>query len=267
VPATAAAKIEGGLLGWLAGVREPWRQLVIGRPWEFTLAWVRWLASVNWLLPVALIPGTWWAWRRHGRSLGVLALALGAHPLAMAWLAPYRDPAFQEGRYSIQLLPLAFVLVAVGLDAIPWRRVGAAAVLVCALIPLAGAADRYAWGVQNINAMQVHLGEWVSRNVPPGSRLALNDIGAIAYISRLPVIDLMGLVTPEIIPYRREGEPGVIRYVAERCPDYAIVFPAWFPQLTAQPGALEPIYHVLLSRNEVAGAAEMVVYRVTRCRD
>ena len=44
-----------------------------------------------------------------------------------------------------------------------------------------------------------------------------------------------------------------------------IVFPAWFPQLTAQPGALEPIYRVRLSHNEVAGAPEMVVYRVTRC--
>ena len=211
-------------------------------------------------------PGIWFAWRRHGRALGVLTVALVAHPLGMAWLAPYRDPAFQEGRYSIQLLPLAFLLVAVGLDALPWRRAAAVAVLLAALMPLGRAADRYAWAVQNINAMQVHLGHWVNEHVPSTARIALNDIGAIAYVSRRPVVDLMGLVTPEIIPYRRQGEAGVIRYMAERCPDYAIVFPAWFPQLTAQPGALHPIYRVQLARNEVAGAAEMVVYRVTRCR-
>jgi hypothetical protein len=229
------------------------------------VAWFRWLATANWLLPLALIPGVWLAWRRHGRALGVLTLALAAHPLGMAWLAPYRDPAFQEGRYSIQLLPLAFLLGALGLTAVPWRRVAAIAVLLGALVPLPGAADRYAWGVQNINAMQVHLGEWVQANVPPGSRIALNDIGAIAYVSRRFVIDLMGLVTPDILPYRRAGEAGVIRYVGERCPDYVIVFPTWFPELTARPGARVPVDRVRRERNLVSGGPEMVAYRVVRC--
>ena len=93
----------------------------------------------------------------------------------------------------------------------------------------------------------------------------MNDIGAIAYFSRRPVIDLMGLVTPEILPYRRRGEPGVIEYVQETCPDYVVVFPAWFPQLTARDDMLEPIYRVRLTRNEVSGADEMVVYRFRRC--
>jgi arabinofuranosyltransferase len=267
VPATVAAKVEGGLLGWLAGVREPWWQMLVARPWQFGRAWLYWLASINWLLPLALIPGVWFAWTRHGRALGVLTIALVVHPLAMAWLAPYRDPAFQEGRYSIQLLPLVFLLAAAGVGSLAWRRAASVALLVLALPPLGGAADRYAWGVQNINAMQVHLGRWVQAHVPPTSRIALNDIGAIAYFSRRPVIDLMGLVTPDIVPYRRDGESGVIRYVTAHCPDYVIVFPAWFPQLTARTGALDPIYRVRLERNEVAGAAEMVVYRVTRCND
>jgi hypothetical protein len=265
MPATASAKVEGGVLGWLAGVQEPWRQLLVVRPWEFLRAWFSWLLAINWLLPLALAGGAWVAWRRQGRALGVLTLALLAHPLGMAWLAPYRDPAFQEGRYSIQLLPLVFVLVALALGASPWRRVAMVALLAFAVAPIGRAADRYAWGVQNINAMQVHLGRWVQANLPPESRLAVNDIGAIAYFSRRPVIDLMGLVTPDIVPYRREGEPGVIRYVAERCPDYVIVFPGWFPQLTARADALEPIYRVRLERNEVSGGPEMVVYRMRRC--
>ncbi len=228
-------------------------------------AWVGWLATINWVLPVAILPGLWFAWRRTGRALGFVSLALLAHPLAMAWFAPYRDPAFQEGRYSIHLLPLAFVLVALGLGALPWPRLALTVFLVCALVPLGRAADRYAWGVQNINAMQVHLGHWVGAHLPPTARIAVNDIGAIAYFSRHSLIDLMGLVTPDIIPYRRDGERGVIRYLAEHCPDYLIVFPTWFPQLTARQESLQPIYRVRLERNEVAGGSEMVVYRVTRC--
>jgi hypothetical protein len=186
----------------------------------------------------------------------------------MALLAPYRDPAFQEGRYSIHLLPLAAVLAALGLGAVPtgwWRRGAVTAYILLALAPLGTAADRYAWAVQNINAMQVHLGHWIDAHLPPASRLAVNDIGAIAFFSRRPVIDLMGLVTPDVIPYRRGGEADVLRYVVQRCPDYVVVFPRWFPLMTQRADLLEPVYRVRLEHNEVAGAAEMVVYRLVRC--
>jgi hypothetical protein len=119
--------------------------------------------------------------------------------------------------------------------------------------------------VQNINAMQVHLGRWVDAHLPRTATLALNDVGAIAYFSRRPVLDLMGLVTPEIRPYRRQGEAGVLRFIAERCPDVVIVFPTWFPEFTARRDLLTPIYRVRLPRNEVSGGPEMVVYRLTRC--
>jgi arabinofuranosyltransferase len=271
VPATAAAKVEGGLLGRLVGVREPARQLWIDRPLAFGIDWLTWLVRTHPLLPLAL-PAIVLAWRRS-RALGIVGLGLLAHPLAMALLAPYRGPSFQEGRYSIHLLPVAMLMLAIVLTALESRerrrttRVSSIVVvyLGAALIALLPAAERYAWGVQNINAMQVHLGHWVDTNLPRSATLALNDIGAITYFSRRPVIDLMGLVTPEIRPYRRDGEPGVIRFIAEHCPAYVIVFPTWFPQLTAPSDRLAAIYRVRLERNEVSGGPEMVVYRLARC--
>jgi hypothetical protein len=265
-PATAAAKVEGGLLGWLGGVREPLALTLLARPWAFAREWVGWLWQTHPLLPLALPVALPLAWRRSGRALGVVALVLIAHPLGMALLAPYRGPGFQEGRYSIHLLPLAMVVLAVGLgDALARRPRALLVWLALALWTLAPAAERYAWGVQNIEAMQVRLGRWVAANTPARARLAVNDIGAIAWVSRREIVDLMGLVTPEILPYRRRGEAGVIRFVSEVCPDYVIVFPAWFPQLTARADLLEPLERVRLARVEVAGAAEMVVYRVRRC--
>jgi hypothetical protein len=108
--------------------------------------------------------------------------------------------------------------------------------------------------------MQVHLGHWVAANTPHAARLALNDVGAIAFLSRREVVDVMGLVTPAILPYRRDGELGVLRYLERACPDYLIVFPAWFPRLALMEDRFTPIYRVRLARNTVAGAAEMVVY-------
>ncbi|MBI3826244.1 MAG: hypothetical protein HY294_09630 [Candidatus Rokubacteria bacterium] len=271
VPATAAAKVSGGLPGILRGDGEPLRTALAGRPWEYLRNWVAWLAlGSNWLLPAA-VPGIAVAWARHGRALGVPALALVLQPLAMAVLAPYQPPSFQEGRYATHLLPLAFVVLGVVLDlalrAAPRRARGAALALLCvaALPPLATVATRYGWGVQNINAMQVHLGHWVNEHLPAHARLALNDIGAIAYLSRRPVLDLNGLVTPEVIPYRRQGDAATLRWLAEQCPDYVILFPTWFPGLAARADVLQPIYRVVLQHNVVAGGPEMVVYRVARC--
>ena len=70
----------------------------------------------------------------------------------------------------------------------------------------------------------------------------------------------MGLVTPAIIPYRREGEAGVLRYLERACPDYLIIFPAWFPALSRRADRFTPIHRVRLEHNAVAGADEMVVY-------
>jgi hypothetical protein len=266
LPLTAAAKIEGGLIGWLGGARESALQMWVWRPWAFVRAWAGWLGGTHWLLALTLPFAIPLALRRAGLPLALPALALVLHPVAMALLAPYRDPSFQEGRYSMHLLPLALVIVAVATPHVRWIAHGAVFVwLTVALAMLPAAANRYAWGVQNINGMQVHLGHWVDRHLPRDARLALNDIGAIAYISRRDVIDLMGLVTPEILPYRRRGEAGVIDYVRETCPDYVIVFPTWFPELTRRDEMLEPVYRVRLDHNLVSGGSEMVVYRLRRC--
>lgn len=267
VPATAAAKVEGGLLGWLSGVREPAWTTWVQRPSTFFGAWVAWLWMTDWLLPLVLLPAVVSIWWRPGRALAIPAMALLAHPLAMALLAPYRDPAFQEGRYSIHLLPLAFLVLAVSLGPrlTSPRAVLLVVYLALALVALPPAASRYGWAVQNINAMHVRLGRWVDEHLPKRGVIALNDVGAIAYLSRREVIDLMGLVSPDIIRYRRAGEAGVMRYLAERCPGHVIVFPAWFPQLTARGDLLEPIHRIRLEHNTVAGADEMAVYRVVRC--
>ena len=267
LPATAAAKVEGGLIGWLSGMPAPARVTFVERPWTFAVEWMRWLQSTHWLLPGALLPALLAVWWRHGRALGVPALTLLAHPVGMALIAPYRGPGFQEGRYSMHLLPLALVTLAAAVPPSRLRPARLVAVIYLALaVPaLIPAGTRYGWAVQNINAMQVDIGRWIDRELPRTARLAVNDIGAIAYLSRREIIDLMGLVTPAIIPYRRDGEAGVIRYVVETCPDHLVIFPQWFPMLAARNDLLEPRYRVRLPHNEVAGADEMVVYRLKRC--
>ncbi|MGH7384178.1 MAG: hypothetical protein ACREKG_03280 [Candidatus Rokuibacteriota bacterium] len=118
LPATAAAKIEGGLVGFLSGVREPLTATLVTRPWQFVTEWVRWLWQMDALLPILLLPGLGWLARHGGRAALAPASVLLIHPIAMALLAPYRGPSFQEGRYSIHLLPLALVVAVAPLAAL-----------------------------------------------------------------------------------------------------------------------------------------------------
>ena len=265
LPATAAAKVNGGLIGLFSGARETARSALFERPRRFEWEWLGWLRSVNLLLPVLILLGLFVLWRHRGRALVVPAIALVVHPIGMALLAPFQGPAFQEGRYSIHLLPLAIAVAVTALSALArWPRVRvalAAALLIASVAAAPRAAERYAWGVQNIDAMQVHLGRWVAEHTAPDALLALNDVGAIAYVSRRQVLDLMGLVTPAIIPYRRQGEAGVLRYLEQACPDYLIVFPPWFPEISAMTDRFTPLYRRRLDHNTVAGWNEMVVYR------
>jgi hypothetical protein len=124
-------------------------------------------------------------------------------------------------------------------------------------------ARLYAQNVDNINEMHVALGRWAAEHTPPDAVLALNDIGAITYISERPVVDLAGLVTPDVVPLLRapDRDARLAEFMAERAVQYVIIFPDWFPDLAARSDLLEPLYQVRLERNTICGGQTMVVYR------
>jgi hypothetical protein len=53
--------------------------------------------------------------------------------------------------------------------------------------------------VYQLRQMHVKAGDWFKGAVAPGQVIALNDVGAIAHISNRDVLDLEGLVSPEVI--------------------------------------------------------------------
>jgi len=264
LPSTALAKIHGGLLGRLNATADAGPPLV-ERLGSFGAGWLRLLSDDHLVLPALLLLGL--VVLRRSR-LGWLSWALLLHPVAMAVIAPSKEPGFQTGRYVTHLAPLEVVVAVAGLGALravvpPRLGLRAAVVALAAVglvLPLGPATEAYAWGVQNINAMQVHLGRWVARTTPPDAVLAVNDIGALTYFGQRRVIDLVGLATPDILPERRRGELALLGYLERACPDYLVIFPRWYPRLAARADLFRPVERVHLDHNVVAGADEMVVY-------
>lgn len=52
----------------------------------------------------------------------------------------------------------------------------------------------------------IHWGRWFGEHAAADARIATPDIGAIGYFSGRPVVDLAGLVTPEVVPLLAEEE-------------------------------------------------------------
>jgi hypothetical protein len=118
----------------------------------------------------------------------------------------------------------------------------------------------YARSVKNINEMQVHLGKWVNRNLPQGSLVALNDVGAIKFFGERECLDLEGLVSPQIVPYKIMAREGVMVYLNKHRPDYFIIFPLWYPEVYTYLGLRENVlYEVKLEDNVACGGAVMKV--------
>jgi len=211
---------------------------------------------------------------QHHASL--LSLWSAGLPLIYACL---HAALYQHGRYLIPLIPVNAVAGMVGLleagrlatrRGYRWRGSPRTLVLLVCVLVVVGTAWRlptmarlYAWNVDNINEMHVALGEWAAEHTPPDAVLALNDIGAIAYVSERPIVDLAGLVTPEVIPLLRapDRDARLADFMAEQGVQYVIIFPNWFPGLAARTDVLEPVYQVTLARNTIAGGEMMVVYR------
>lgn len=189
----------------------------------------------------ALLPGivSWVAKSIRQRMWGNIA--------AILWCAGYlylyasRLPVYQHGRYLMPAMPILFLF---GLLAFAefdksktfgryhwvgqtvWR--GSIAMLAFAFAIFGARA--YAYDVAVIETEMVDSAKWIAENIPAGEIIAAHDIGALGYFDHHPLIDLAGLITPEVIPFIRD-EPKLAAYLNEHGADYLVVFPWFYPEI------------------------------------
>ncbi len=219
----------------------------------------------------------------------IVPISVVLFPLAVGIVVPFGTASYQEGRYSAPVAPLMLILGTIGLYAaaghaaqilstakLRWRptRPAAERGLVCLLMFLAISCQvRNVWcrarvygvEVSNINEMQVATGRWIDLNLPEDSLIATNDIGAIAYFSNRRVLDTVGLISPQVLADIRRGvsqDDAVYALFERERPDYAVLFPTWYPELVERRPLFEPVHRVVLAENLIAGGDELVVYRL-----
>lgn len=222
--------------------------------------------------------------RRLGtpRDRGLLpVLWLLALPLGLAALSSGLEIQVGNfGRYLFPLFPLVVVLGSLALVRIPFRAVRAtggpfvaAAALVVLILPtlisLTGGFGRYLTSCANVRDSDVALARWLAPRLDPRAVLAVTDIGALQYFLPNRLIDMGGLVTPELNRLRlagnREGRnyrEVLSSYLEEKRPDFLIAFPEWFPEPVRQPERF-PLQRAFEIRDNITMGGDMILVHAT----
>jgi hypothetical protein len=153
---------------------------------------------------------------RVALQLGPLALGLvglrAARPgrlallFALAMLALYAAQlpgglSHNSNRYLYLLVPLlpagwAIACATASPRERRWLRLGLGAAVVYAAVQLPADLAAYVEDVAFARREYAGLAAWVERELPPGARIAVHDAGYLAFATRRPLIDVVGLKTP-----------------------------------------------------------------------
>lgn len=213
----------------------------LGGPAEFALG----MSGARLLLLPGFLMAGWLSvqsdWRQK-RALHILPLLwVGGHVLAYAWRLPV---TYQHGRYLFPILPVVIIYGIAG-----WAWIGDRAhsylqskgrsdfvlrtsarliFAILSIIFLFLGLRVYAQDVAFINEEMVVIARWVEANTPEDALVAAHDIGALGYFAERPILDLAGLISPEVIPLlSEENEEELAGYVLQKGADYLVTAPGW----------------------------------------
>ncbi len=229
------------------------------------------------LLPGVLFSG-WVSLRADWRSRRLLRFlpimwAVG-HVFLYAWRLPV---TYQHGRYLMPVIPV-FILYGFGgwIQLADWikfrlkinqRRVyvlrtfaGLTFVALLLIFFILG-LQAYGQDVAFINAEMVTTARWVQANTPEDALIAAHDIGAIGYFANRHILDLAGLISPEVIPLLADKE-GMAAYVLNSEADYLVTAPGWSYKSLTSSDQTDLLFSVDYAWTESQGFNNMAVYKL-----
>ncbi len=216
---------------------------------------------------LVLVPGIigWLVKSAKERAWGSLA--------AMIWCVGYlglyisRLPVYQHGRYIMPAMPIFFLFGLLAFAEFDKSKIfaryhwvaqtlwqGGIVMLTLGFIILG--ARSYAQDIAVIESEMVVTAKWVAQNIPPDAIIAAHDIGALGYFDDHELIDLAGLISPEVIPFIRD-EPRISVFLDEQGANYVIAFPEFYPALTVE---LVEVFSTNSQITHTLGQQNMTVY-------
>jgi hypothetical protein len=216
------------------------------------------------LFPGALVTA-WWAIRnKKWRFLASLLWVIGYMGIYL-----FRLPAYQHGRYLMPVMPIYFFIGLFGFYLVylktnaqkrGWWLIktawGSSIALVCFAFWFLG-MQSYNQDVRIIESEMVDTARWVAIHIPGNALIAAHDVGALGYFGDHKLVDMAGLISPEVIPFLR-NEAALVDYLDSKGVGYLVTFPDFYPLLTS---GLQPVFSTGAPYSPAQGGTNMVVYR------
>jgi hypothetical protein len=227
---------------------------------------------------ILLLPGlvltAWLAVRRDWEAKRFYYLLpllwAGGHVILYAWRLPV---TYQHGRYLMPTIPIWTLYGLAGWRILLGRPVDSSLfqlgkrtatlsfALLLVIFLLLGAINGYASDVAFIEGEMVTVAQWLRDNTPPEALIASHDIGAIGYFAERPLLDLAGLISPEVVDMLAD-EQVISQYVLNSNADYLVTAPGWPYSRVAAAEKVVLSYSTDYEWTQEQGMNNMTVYKL-----
>ena len=209
--------------------------------------------------------------KRQLQYLLPLAWAAG-HVFIYAWRLPV---TYQHGRYLLPTIPIWLIFGIAGwkkmieyFRSVPSISESTKSILVkgltlsfglLALIFLLLGLNAFRKDVAFVNGEMVDVALWINENTPADAQIAAHDIGAIGYFAQRQLIDLAGLISPEVISFL-DDESDVIEFIRESEADFLVTAPGWTYEDLTNSDETKLLFVTELAWTRDQGLNNMAVY-------
>jgi hypothetical protein len=177
---------------------------------------------------------------------------------------------YDHGRYLMPLIPLVTIYGIEGTYQFLERLALGVLIRTAIWIILFGmvisswinsSAD-YAFRIQILNTVHGQAAQWINTNAPQNAVIATHDIGIIGYYSERQIVDLAGLVTPEIVPIMNNPQK-MADYVRAKQVTHLIVYSGYYRDLITQLNA-HLVFSPSAEKLRALGIEPFEVYEISK---
>jgi len=126
---------------------------------------------------------------------------------------------------------------------------------------LTGLPGAYAADVLDIQSMDVAMGRWVAEHTNPTDHIAVNDIGAISFFGRRPIVDLLGLATPAVAPFGTPRQLATLVPARHLAPSMGVAFTSWFASWFERNSLIIPLHSIQLANVSIIAGRQAIAFR------
>jgi hypothetical protein len=177
---------------------------------------------------------------------------------------------YDQGRYLMPLIPLLVIYGVEGLSQLLNGFIHTPLLRSLAWVSLFGlvfvlwinGASDYAYRIQLYNAVHIKAAQWISANTPQNAVIATHDIGIIGYHTERQIVDLAGLVTPQIVPIMRDPQK-LADYLRKQHVSYLILYTGYYRELLKALNA-HLVYSPAAAQLKAMGVEPFEVYEISQ---